>query len=71
MKLQKQLSEKWPIIIMIISASILLFAGFQLLQYYGNFREESALDEHLKSIHNKIMADGYGDGKTGSPDETK
>ena len=71
MWLHKQLKEKWPIIIMLISVALLLFAGFQLLQYYGNFRAESALDEHLQSIHNKIMTYDYGVGKTDSPEETK
>lgn len=71
MKLRKQLGEKWPIIIMIISVALLLFAGFQLLQYYGNFRGESTLDEHLQSIHNKIMTEDYGDEQIDSEEAAK
>ena len=71
MKLRKQLREKWPIIIFIISLAMLLFAGFQLLQYYGSFREESALDEHLQSIHNKIMTENSGDGQADSGEAAK
>lgn len=69
MKLWKQLEEKWPIIIMIISVALLLFAGFHLLRYYGNFREESALDEHLQSIRNKVMAEDSGDEQADSEEE--
>ena len=71
MKLRKQLIEKWPIIIIIISIALLLVAGFQLLQYYGDFREELALDEYLQSIHNKILDDGSRDGHTASDEGAK
>lgn len=64
MELRRQLREKWPLIIMIISAALLLFAGFQLLQYYNDFRAESALDEHLQSIRNKVIAEDAEDGQT-------
>ena len=63
--------EKWPIIIIIISITLLLFAGFQLLQYYSDFRKESALDEHLQSIHNKILAKDSRDGQTDSKKAAK
>ena len=56
---------------MIISAAMFLYAGFQLLQYYGNFRKESALDEHLQSIRNKIMAEDPEDGPTDAEEATK
>lgn len=64
MKPWRQLKEKWPVIIMILSVALLLFAGFQLLQYYNDFREESALDEHLQSIRNKVIAEDAEGGHT-------
>ena len=71
MKLWKQLGEIWPIIIMIISVALLLFAGFQLFQYYGDFCEETALDEQLQRIHNEIMAENFEDGQTDSEEAAK
>lgn len=65
------MGEKWPIITMIIAVVLILFAGFQLLQYYGNFRKESALDEHLQSIHSKIMAENAEDGQSDSEEAVK
>lgn len=71
MKLRRQLGEKWPIIMMIISVVLILFAGFQLLQYYGNFRKESALDEHLQSIRKKIIEEDAEDGQTDSEEAAR
>lgn len=71
MKLRRQLEEKGPIITVIISAVLILFAGFQLLQYYGNFREESALDERLQSIRSRIMAEESEGGQTDSEKAVK
>lgn len=71
MKEKGQMPERLPIIIMIISAALLLFAGWQLLQYYGNFRRETALDEHLQSIRNKIIAEEDGDAQAGAEETRK
>lgn len=63
--------EKRPIITMIIAVLLILFAGFQLLQYYGNFRKESALDEHLQSIRDKVMAKDTEDSQADSEKAVK
>lgn len=68
MKQRERLGKKWPIIIMIISAALVLFADLQLLLYYSNFREESVLDEHLQSIRSRILAEDSGDMQTYSED---
>ena len=65
------MGEKRPIITMIISVVLILFAGFQLLQYYGNYRKESALDEHLQSIRNKITVKDTEDGQADSEEAAK
>ena len=65
MKLKEQLKDKWPFIIMIVSVVLLLFAGIQLLLYYGDFRKESALDQRLQGIRGKIIAE---DPETGEAD---
>lgn len=49
--------DKFPIIIMILSAGILLFAAYELIGYYGKFRGEAELDARLQGIRDKIIAE--------------
>lgn len=57
MKLKDELKEKWPVILMIVSLALFLFAGIQLLLYYSDFRRESKLDGRLQGIRSKILAE--------------
>ena len=71
MKLKEQLKDKWPIIIMIASVVLFLFAGIQLLLYYGDFRKESALNDRLQGIRGKIIAEEPEPGESDTAEAAK